>query len=629
MIFFAWVDKDTAFDPDLHSVEDEVIYSVAIEQAEGDFATLTMEIDNPGVGLLSPGRQQWAWLSEDGAPLFYGRVDAAADDIISEVIQVVLIAEPEDIAALKEALAATLRVLPYYDKAWIQQDAENPDIVLETRTAHFDVDRTTHALSIVDFTNPGGVDYEITESEHFYDAMKTAKTGVPLKRGRIKATAKWRQKAQGTVDLTEKLYKAALASGSVFNYPAIGSFTSAGMVEDWPEPFKSLNGGWEMAADSYAYIEPGLPSGFYPVTYIDKSDETIVNDAGNAAVVTDAGGTPTFGITVDVPNQSQYGNPLQSPTTLFNANWVEYQISFPIVPITQKFTIAYDADRERTETIDISLSADVQSLYFDAGAEEEELIELSSDFIDQPVDDDEALPIVDVRRNNYFPTDRGQLSVQYFLLLLRARLLWRARAYTVEFEAPWELFATTISCRRRVLLHDGRLPGGQALGKIIGYSLLADDRRRLARVTIACAIGTGIALPAASNDGDDYAEDYADDYTELINLTIDVITGELQYSGFDGTIVVDDDGVDFFNMTPDRVLLEPITIINGQNEQKTLIDASISGGVIDPDPAGVLRDHPTRPRVRLKQVTGGAFLTEYVVTVSPLVIPKMIDLEAA
>lgn len=632
--FFAWVDKGTAFNAITHSVEDEVIYSVEITQSEGDYAILKMEIENPGVGLLSPGRKQWAWFSEDGTPRFYGRVDAAPDDVTAEIIEIELIAEPEDIAEQKEALASTLRNHPYHDKAWIQQDADNPDTVLETRTAHFDVDPITHELSIVDILNPGGTDIEILASQHFYDAMHMSKSGTPLKSWTLKATAKWRQKATGTVDLTEKLWKAFLTTGAAFAFPNVGSLTSGGLVDDWPAPLKNLNGGWTMAVDSFAVLSQFMQSGFFPVTYIDKSPTEAVKDASPPETM----GSGSFGAiapwSIARGNagflQSQYGNPLLNPNVYFNADWEEWQVAFPIVPVNMKFTVSYEADRERSEILTLTLTADTQELYFDAGDEAEELIELSSEFIDQPIDDGEIMPIVDLRRNNYFPTDRGQVSLQYFLLLGFARMIYRARAINIEIELPWDEIADDINCRRRILLHDPRLRGGgQALGKVISYSLIADDTQKIARVTLGCTVGRGIALPAASDDGDTYAEDYADDYTELINLTIDVVTGQLQYSGFDETIVIDDDGVDFFNMTPDNILAEPITIANGLDDQRALIEAAVDEGITDPDPIGVWRDNPTKPHIKLVPVTGGAFLSEYVVTTSNLVIPKMIDLEAA
>lgn len=626
-LFFAWVDEGTAFNAGTHSVEDEVIYSIDITQNEGDYAVLTMEIENPGVGLLSAGRKQWAWLSEDGEALFYGRVDAAADDVQSEIITIELVAEPIDIVEQKAALAADLREAPYWDDAFIQQEADNPDTVMESRTAHWDVDRITHELRVVDILNPGDPDIEITEDQHFYDAFNLSKNGTPLKKIFVKLVAKWRQKATGTVDLTEKLWKAFQTTGSPFNFPSVGSFTSVGLANEWPEPLKNLNGGWTMGVDSFALVTEFVQSGFYPVTYIDKSATEITGDAD--AVAIDDEGNSFLDVQQPGFMQSQYGNPILGVETLFNTAWKEWQVSFPILPVNQKFTVDFNADRERQEILTFTATADVQSLFFDPGSDEEEEIELTSEFIDQPVDPGEVMPIVDLRRNMYFPTDRGQISVQYALLLCYARFIWRSRAIHIELECEWDLVRDIISNRRRVLLHDYRIPGGTALGKVISYSLVATAERKIARITLGCSVGKDIALPAADPGLDTYIDDYIDDYYEMEDMQIDVIPGVIQYDALDETIVIDDDGVDFFNMVPDTVLYEPITIANGLNDQKELIDGAVDEGITDPDPIGVLRDNPTKPRLRLIPVTGGAFLSEYEVTVSPLTIPKMIDLEAA
>ncbi len=81
---FAFTPPHTAFDDSLF-VGDDNIFGFTLSQEEGQVATLDVTIKNPRIGLLNPGRQQWAWLSwEDtrgqaGAagtiyPLFYGRL---------------------------------------------------------------------------------------------------------------------------------------------------------------------------------------------------------------------------------------------------------------------------------------------------------------------------------------------------------------------------------------------------------------------------------------------------------------------------------------------------------------------------------------------------------------------------
>jgi hypothetical protein len=617
--YFAWVDKGTAFNAAVHNVCNEYIFSIELSQIENEYAILAMEIENPGVGLLSPGRKQWAWLAWFNGtiivPLFYGRLDTFPDDIHSETINIELIAEPVDADEQKQIIATALRAPPYYDAAWMQEDIDNVDAVLETYTKVWHSDRITHVVSVSDIINAEDGTIEIQESEHFYDALSISKGEKQPNIITIKATAKWRQKANGEVDITDNIWKKFIETGSMFSYPAVASLTSSGLLDDWPEPLKNLGGGWSVSANSVAISAADyIQSGFYPIIYLDRA--AIITTEDDAAEETTTHAT------------TQWQNPLILSTEFSKqTEWETWDLSIPIVPIHQKTILAYEADRERSEILTISLTADVQQLYYDDDSETEEIIELNSEFIDQPVDANGTFPIGDLRRNMYFPTDRGNLTIQYFMLLMRAIHVFRSRAVTVEFATEFDKLATVISGRKSVLLHDQRLPGAQAIGKVISYRLLATASEQMAIVSIGSAIGQGVVLPAASNDGDTYAEDYADDWTELIAVEIDILTGEMQYNGLDGTIVIDDDGVDFFNMSPTSVLLS-LTITNGLEDQKTLVDEAVSEGITDPDPLGILRDNPTRPRFQLVPVDGGAFQTEYEVTTQNLVIPKMIDLGA-
>lgn len=92
---------------------------------------------------------------------------------------------------------------------------------------------------------------------------------------------------------------------------------------------------------------------------------------------------------------------------------------------------------------------------------------------------------------SYFPSDRGQLSVQNLIQRARAKLRKRARAVEINFDARFEA-AAGLSCRQNAGIADIRLPGGQAYGKVIGYKLVADGQtgRVYANVTIGCSIGT-------------------------------------------------------------------------------------------------------------------------------------------
>ena len=153
--YFAWADKNEAFDPALHARIDEDIFKFDVDHSEGDFATLTAIVRNPRIGLLAPSRRVWAWLSwQNGAelvPLFYGRLVGVPTDINQELVTLVFTARPADFVSLKEAKAETLKERPYYDPIWINPDSlDDPDTVLEARSALWSIDRVTHEVDISD-----------------------------------------------------------------------------------------------------------------------------------------------------------------------------------------------------------------------------------------------------------------------------------------------------------------------------------------------------------------------------------------------------------------------------------------------------------------------------------------------
>src|SRR4029077_20877412 len=97
-------------------------------QDEGDPASLTVSVRRPRndggdpIGLLGPGRQIWAWFALACGPAlfkFRGRLIGVPTSIFEELVTLEFVARPVDAVAQKEALAATLRVLPYYDEVMI------------------------------------------------------------------------------------------------------------------------------------------------------------------------------------------------------------------------------------------------------------------------------------------------------------------------------------------------------------------------------------------------------------------------------------------------------------------------------------------------------------------------------
>lgn len=607
--YFAWTEPGETFDPEVHNRFDEQVLGIDVTHDEGGLPSLSIALKNPRVGLLGTGRQTWCWLSVDmgsgPVPVFRGRLLAVPSDMHREAITLDFVARPPDYVEQREVLAASLRVLPWWDDLWVGEAVASPDTVLESRSALFHVDRTELVVSISDVLD--GEDGTVEVSDHLYGSLQVGFGQQPLRRMDVTANLTWHQVASGDVDLTTTLWKSFRDVGSPFAWPQVGSFTSEGLFGDWPKIEDDLGGGWSVSGSATAEFASFAQGWKYPKTWVDQTDDT--KDQLQAISIS--------------PDPVPLGNH-PSYLVMSHGGWVTWTATFSVDPILQHFVASYTADRERTEQLTFSLEADVQPTMVDPEGSDVEVLEVSSSFVDKPVDPGGLLPIGDLRRNCYFPTDRGQMSLQHLILICRAKLRFRARAVIVTFQVEgWML---DLSCRMNVRLVDNRLPGGQVVGKVTSYKLTA-KKTLVTEVTIGCAVGRGVVLPPAAMGDDVYADDYSVGYTVREGAEVTVLAGEVTYDPLD-VAVVDDDGVDFFNMTPETVVTDAV-VTNGPSVQQAGIDAEAARtGSVAPDPIEVLRNLPTGVSIGLVPVEGGSFFTVYEASVSQLVIPKMVDLEA-
>ncbi len=546
-----------AFNPSIHLVEDEQIFEVELSQTEGGFAGLVIKIRNPRIGLLAAGQNLWCWLSWTNAegtviPLFHGRLIGTPKDLQDEVVSLEFIARPNDFVAQKLVVAAAMQVLPWWDPVWLIDKIDDPDTVLETYTCDWDVSPITLTVTAADIITGEDGTIDVAESEHFYDAMSVAYGATPLRQVNVAGTVTWTQAANGDVDLTQDLVSAFITAGSPYVWPKIASYTAPGLLQAWPLPGASFGGGWTIGEATQASILLTIFKDL-SVLYSDKTGAPSYQLTG-APIAGGPGGGEGGGFT-EIPE------------------WSNYEVGFTLGVLSINLTAHYEASRKRTEVAGFSVTSEVQSILTDPLTADDESISLSSAFVDQGVDPDGAIPIGDVRKNCYFPTDRGQSSLQYLMLLARAKLLASARAVDITFASTWGKLAGTVTCRKNVTLHDGRLPGGQATGKVKSYKLTWSESSINAEVTIGCTIGYGdTIMPSAGVES--YADDYSTGYDEAPGSQISV-TADLVYQAMDGVYVIDDDGVDFFNMTSDNVIAQ-LLIAGGPSNQEAAIDAALA-----------------------------------------------------
>lgn len=575
---FEWANEGDPFEGRF----DEDVFSFEVSHGEGEFATLRVELRNPRVGLLTPDRFLWAWLGQDDGssagpePLFFGRIVGVPESITDEVIQVQFIARPSDYDDQKAALAETLKERPFYDPIWINPtERNNPDVVLEARPAHWHIDRITHEVSISDIIEGEDGTVVLPADAMYANSLKMSYRETPATSISCEATVRWDQAAKGSIDLRTTIAAAFRAAGSP---PGVAtSYTGQGLQEDWPEKGDSIGAGWTVGEASALRID----------------------------------GT-------------------QYPTVLLGVEMANARAGFPLWYLSPVFSADYEISRSRTEIIRFTITADVQPLTIDAGEDTGLNVSLSSQEVASLIDGDGTTdgsfaPIGDVRRPSYFTTDRGKQSLEYVIVMARARLIAKARAVSLSRDIAFDV-ATALSCRLSGTINDARLPDAGGTGKVISYSfgLNGDDGTTTGSVTLACTVGRGGSVSDTPGDPDYVASGYVQaGYQVTTGGATALAGGAVTYSDFAAT-PIDDDGVNLLGLDATTAVLSCV-VVGGQTEQ----EAALAAGTFDDIGAAIeaVNAVATVVALDLLPLTGGPFQTEFAVTTSALKIPKTIDLE--
>jgi hypothetical protein len=633
---------DAPFDPALHARFDEDVISVEITQSEGDFATLTVGLKNPGVGLLAAGRNLWCWLSWDQAwpdgepdlvPLFNGRLVGIPRLAAGEVVELQFLARPDDYNAQKTALAASLQVLPYWDPVWLAANI-SADTVLETYSALWHIDRTTLTLSISDIIQGEAGTVTIAEDQALYDHFSLAYGEPPLVATAVKGTVSWSQQGQGIIDVTPAIVQAfdevgGAPYGGVLPYALqktypnwlreggsgmIQALYGDGLLNSWPKAGTNIGGGWSL---SQLADVSGKPLCFI--------EEATANNKGGwlspqvyGVQYTAAINTVTLGTNDAEPKDSEL---------VLSQGLSRVVLSFPIQTYNIRMNVEYRADRPRTETVSAVLTADVQRVISDSADSDRESIELTSDFVGQGVDPGGGVPIGDLAYKSYFQTDRGTASFEYLLLAARAKMRARARSVEVGFAVDWRT-ALDIGLRHSVTLLDRRLPGGSATGKVKSYTLRCADGVMLGEFTIGCTIGNGTPSIAAIGENTYVDDPYVERGWQVVaGAQYPLIEDELAYEGLDAFVVADD-GINLSYFTADEAV-NYCTVENGLIDQLPELDkfqntiAPTSG-----DPLTKAQEMNTTVTLDLRPVQGSEFHTNFFPALTQLSLPKTIDLAA-
>jgi hypothetical protein len=132
---------------------------------------------------------------------------------------------------------------------------------------------------------------------------------------------------------------------------------------------------------------------------------------------------------------------------------------------------------------------------------------------------------------SYFPTNRGNWSVEYLIALARAHLLLRARAVTINWTTTWER-ALGLTLRMSGLIYDNNIPGGAAVGKITQYTFEGngDTGAFFGTVQIGCAIGKGNAIVLANGTPAYVNAGYVNGHQTYPGAIVALASGDIGYS---------------------------------------------------------------------------------------------------
>jgi hypothetical protein len=198
------------------------------------------------------------------------------------------------------------------------------------------------------------------------------------------------------------------------------------------------------------------------------------------------------------------------------------------------------------------------------------------------------------------------------------------RAVDITFAVNWQTLSDHL--RHNVRYTDRRVPGGVAIGKVKSYRLTASTAGMLGEFTIGCTIGTGgITAPQAGVNSYVDAGYVASGWQVVTGAQSVLVTDEIAYQTLDNFVIADD-GLDLTAVTIGTAVNECV-VTNGLVTQLTGLDKyQNTTATIEGDPLFTVNE--TTVTLDLKPVAGGEFATDFTPAITPMTLPKTIDLSA-
>jgi hypothetical protein len=394
----------------------------------------------------------------------------------------------------------------------------------------------------------------------------------------------------------------------MFPEQIISSFTMSGLISSWPKEGASFGSGWQVLSGSLSDVSFGMPKAVIPDIF---SWQGTVPELPQGSIV----------FPLKVTGEYHWGE-----TAGFNLQFelVVAQIGYA----RPELTVTYTASREMAQIVTFTLETSQQPIVTLPGTDETLVLTVAGNKVSDPTLGG-SIPLGNKSSRGFVHTTRGLHAVEHLLLLARATLILRSRAVEISIACDFRTARRCISLRKGMLLHDHRLPGGQAVGKIIKteLSLSGDNGEPSGIITIGACVGIGGAYttdPGTPSYVDEGYMDNTQQYNNQIKLTD---TADIAW-----TVPIPrhfDDGLDFISgLNSENAVMQAFVTNDAAAQVAPIMAASAKELTDQAAISAVLQLIPTQFTVQMKPMEGGPFQQEVIVLVSDLVVPKQIDLEA-
>jgi hypothetical protein len=480
-LYFAWVDAQDSFDPCFHAREDENIFSFDLLHREAEFPQVMVTLSNPKIGLLSPGRKRRAFISygkkAQAVLLFDGYVVSMPTALGRESITLELTTETPQSALNLYQKIQDLKQGPYWDDRFVREEKQNyVEEVLDGRTILPHWSRTGDSLAFSDILNGQQM---VSFGSHFLkDSLKVSLKHIPLSAMHVEVNAEWIQHYDGLTDISSKI-------NTQFSRGMVETFTGKHLEKSWWTSGKVL------------------PHTSY---FIAHSDLVPINP---------------------IPERISFESPQRYEAKLV-LGWTYRQkrvetLKFILKNNCQPLLSAYEGMPGRTHTLKIRLQnigldrstplwephtfyqSDTLIFYgsilyrcLEDHVSSGSFYEEEGKWVKEPKG---RSALADLSAASFFTTERGEQAAVHAVEVARAYLAASSRALEISFETDFDQVCA-LSCDHMVEIHDSRLPGGKALGKVIAYALKmdGDTGKKSGHVTLACSIGNKQSLEDDSRD---------------------------------------------------------------------------------------------------------------------------------